>query len=238
MASEYLKWKYKDVKPEEKREMTKAEKRKNWWYYHKRHIAVALVAASLLGSLLWQALSRVDPDYKVGYVGSFPLPEETSAALEAAFAALGEDLNGDGQVVVQISQYTSPSSMDMGEAAVSEVKLIADITEGESYIFLLEDPESFQRRYHTLCRLDGSLPEEDDDSIDGVCLSWGQCPVLAGLELGGYTYELPDESAAGDSQELLSGLYVARRGFWTEKPAPLFEGSEALWNRLTEGAVS
>ena len=30
MAGEYFRWKYRDVKPEEKRELTKAEKRASW----------------------------------------------------------------------------------------------------------------------------------------------------------------------------------------------------------------
>ena len=37
MASEYWKWKFKDVRPEEKRELTPEEKRKNWWHYHRWH---------------------------------------------------------------------------------------------------------------------------------------------------------------------------------------------------------
>lgn len=34
MASEYLKWKYRDVKPDQTVELTPRQKRANWWYYH------------------------------------------------------------------------------------------------------------------------------------------------------------------------------------------------------------
>ena len=109
--------------------------------------------------------------------------------------------------------------------------------EGESYFFLLEDPEQFQQAYHVLRRLDGSLLEKDA-SAEGTYLAWDACPVLRQLDLGGYSYEVMGQTVAGDSQELLSGLFFARRGYWTEEDAPYPEGCGALWERLTEGAVS
>lgn len=240
MASEYLKWKYKDVKPREKAELTPEEKRKNWWHYHKWHVAAGIVLAVIAGSLLWNALGigRIRPDYQAAYVGTDALPEDTAAAIESAFAALGEDLNGDGRVVVRLNQYPSAKGADPGMAASGEVSLMADLLECESYFFLLEDPEPFQANYHVLCCLDGSRQEEGPWTAEGTYLPWSQCPVLAGMELGGYSYELLGETVTGDSGGLVSGLYLARRGFWTEKTTAHPEGCAALWEKLTEGAVS
>ena len=164
MASEYWKWKFRDVRPEEKRELTAEEKRRNWWHYHKWHIALGIVLAVFAGSLIWQVLGigEIEPDCRVAYVGSTLLPDGTAAALEAALSALGEDLNGDGQAVVSLQQYVSGGEADMmGTTAATAVQLMADIVEGESYFFLLEDPEQFQQAYHVLRRLDGSLLEKD-----------------------------------------------------------------------------
>lgn len=238
MASEYLKWKYRDVKPREKAELTPAEKRKNWWHYHKWHVGIGVLVAGIAASILWGALSRVEPDYQVAYVGANALPEDTAAAIEASFAALGEDLNGDGQVVVQLSQYTSADGADVQLAAAAEVTLMADLMDCESYFFLLEDPEQFQKKYHSLRRLDGTLPEEADSSAEGTCLAWSGCPVLAGMDLGSYSCQLLGETVTGDSGELVSGLYLARRGFWTEKTSEYPEGCDALWDKLTEGAAA
>lgn len=240
MASEYLKWKYRDVQRRETAAMTPAEKRKNWWHYHKWHVTVGLVLAVLCVYLLCQALGigQIRPDYQVAYVGMDALPEDTAAAIERTFAALGEDLNGDGQVVVRLNQYASTSGADTGAAASAEVTLMADLLECESCFFLLENPERFQANYHSLCRLDGSLPEDDDYSTDGIFLAWGDCPALAGMELGGYSYNLLGETVEGDSDKLVSNLYLARRGFWTEKTAAYPDGCAALWEKLTEGAVS
>ena len=49
MASEYLKWKYRDVKPDEPIRLTQKEKALNWWQYHKWYV--------LLGSLIPGALT-------------------------------------------------------------------------------------------------------------------------------------------------------------------------------------
>ena len=161
MASEYWKWKFRDVRPEEKRELTAEEKRRNWWHYHKWHIALGIVLAVFAGSLIWQVLGigEIEPDCRVAYVGSTLLPDGTAAALETALSALGEDLNGDGQTVVSLRQYVSGGEAGMPDAAAAAaVQLMADIAEGESYFFLLEDPEQFQQAYHVLRRLTGASP--------------------------------------------------------------------------------
>ncbi|MCX4374173.1 MAG: hypothetical protein OSJ58_20585, partial [Dysosmobacter sp.] len=63
MASEYLKKKYRDVKPDAPLELTKAEKRKNWWHYYKWHVGIVLVLLAITGSIMWNTLSRTEPDY-------------------------------------------------------------------------------------------------------------------------------------------------------------------------------
>lgn len=238
MASEYLKKKYRDVKPDAPIVLTKAQKRRNWWYYHKWFVAAGGAVLLILGSIAWNALRQVQPDYQVAYVGEHPLPEDTAAALEAELSALGEDLNGDGRVAVRLVQYASSSETDPGAAASAEVRLMADIVECESYFFLLEDPERFQQTYHALCRLDGTLPAEGDLSGEGTSLAWSQCPVLSGIDLGQYAYSLMGRTATGDSGQLVSGLFIARRGFRTEKTVPYPQGCDALWEKITEGAIS
>ena len=236
MSSEYWKWKFKDVQPEEKRELTPEEKRRNWWHYHKWHIAAGAVLIAIPCSIAWSALRQIKPDYQIAYVGENTLPDDTVTALETELAALGEDQDGDGRVVVRLAQYASSSRAEAEAAEAAEVRLMADIIERESYFFLLEDPEQFQKAYRSLCRLDGTLPAEGDYSAEGTYLAWDDCPVLDNLDLGEFSYPLMGETASGSSNELLSRLYIARRGFWTEESAPHPEGCEALWEKITEGA--
>ena len=43
MASEYLKWKYRDVKPDEPIRLTRKEKALNWWHYHKWYVLLGIL---------------------------------------------------------------------------------------------------------------------------------------------------------------------------------------------------
>ena len=43
MASEYLKWKYRDIKPDQPVEHTKKQKAANWWHYHRWWLLAGVV---------------------------------------------------------------------------------------------------------------------------------------------------------------------------------------------------
>lgn len=229
MASEYLLKKAREeAKPNEVRVLTKEEKRRNWWHYHKWHVAIAVLLAVCIGNILWNALGigKVKPDYAIAYVGSTPLSEEIAGALRDGLAAISPDLNGDGKVAVELQQYVSVNTGDSDSlyfAQAERVQLVADITECKSYFFLLEDPAGFQEATSALRNLDGSLPVDGDLTPDGKYVIWGDCPVLAKIELGA-------------AQETVSQLAFARRGFWTEKTVPNAAECDALWESLTEGA--
>lgn len=240
MSGEYYRWLAKDVKPEEKQELTRKEKAQNWWYYHKWHLLIAAAVIFLLSDLVSDILEarRNQPDYSIAYVGSGYLPEDTVAQLTDALSQLGEDLNGNGKVQVELHQYIvyfqeeADKSAQMGNISLdysAQVQLAADIENCTSFFFLMEDPRQFQEDYQILTCLDGSYPEE----IEGeMYLAWIESPVLSGLSLGEYTVETLEQTYSGSSQDVLSGLYIGRRGFWQEKTCAHLEGCEALWSKL------
>lgn len=247
MASEYIKWKSKDidVKTEEE-ELTPEEKRKNWWYYHKWYLIIGVIALIALVHFLLDifGVGEAKPDYQIAYVGSDPLPDETVYALETAISEMGQDLNGDGQVVVVINQYATyeniiqtqkeleelPDGDLATQAQLSYAKLMTDISVNDSFFFLLEDPEGFEERYKVLSYLDGSLPDEENADYRQMCITWSDSQLLSSMDLGEYDLF----GTTGSNQELLSRLYIARRGFWTGKTCKHLEGCEALWMRILE----
>lgn len=227
MSSKYYEWLAKDQKKEEKRELTPKEKRINWWHYHKWYVVAALVlgvcVVSLIGTTVRNYRSR--PDYSVAYIGSAPLAEETSAALQAALEGLGRDLNGNGEVSVAVRQYILYAGEDSDSAAGREiqlsydytgkVQLMADFESCDSFFFLMEEPERFQSDYGVLARLDGSLPEETPESSLPAYLPLKEFPAL-------------EEIPGGQS------LYLARRGFVGNKVCENLAECEALWAELLE----
>ena len=85
MASEYLKKKYQDVKPDEPLVLTPKERRKNWWYYHKWQIVTVAAVLLLVGLLLKDIFCQTEPDYRISYVGSEMLSDETAESADALY---------------------------------------------------------------------------------------------------------------------------------------------------------
>lgn len=224
MASEYLKWKARDEKPAPPpRELTKKEKLLNWLHYHKLHLIAAAVVLWIAGSMLWNVLGigQTKPDYLFAYIGRDALPEDSAAALQTALSALGEDVNGDGRVVVELRQYATARSGEEETAlyynSAANAQLLADITAGDSYFFLTEDPQRVQRSYQIFARADGTPPAESDYEAMDKVYALAELPAL----------EAPDG---------LSGLYLGRRCFYDDKQVAAHAADAALWAILTEGA--
>ncbi len=132
MASEYLKWKYRDVQPDAPRELTAQERRANWWHYHKWHVGAAVLLALVLGDLglnAWKT-HRDAPDYQAAYVAAKPLPEEAVSALETVLSGL----TGGGKV--RVNQYLTAQTGDADlYASAANIQLMADLETCESFLF-------------------------------------------------------------------------------------------------------
>ena len=229
MASEYLRRKYQDVKPyEPPPPLTGRARAENWFHYHKWWLVAGAVLLAIVGSMVWNILGigQVRPDYRFAYIGDSEMPEDQAAALSDALATLGEDVNGDGRVKVELRQYAmdrggdAETAMYYGYAA--DVVLMADLTEAESYFFLVEDPAGVQLSYQIFANDDGTPPADSDYEAMDKVYRWSDCPVLAGLDA---------------DQEALSGLYIGRRCFYDEKQAQAQGANDALWAVITKGAV-
>ena len=247
MAGEYYRWLARDVKPAEKKELTKEEKRRNWWDYHKWHVVIAIVCAVLLADLVSDAVRNKNshPDYVVAYVGQTALPDGLAEQVELGLGTLGQDLNGNGAVSVELRQFILADESledpilameDMERSNASSMLLLGNIETVESVIFLLEDPALFHAQFPVLSRADGTRIEETPDSAVPVCYRWADCPVLAGLELENFEVPVIGGTVEGDSQLALSELFVARRGLWDDGTNDPILGAIALWEQITEGA--
>ncbi len=227
MASEYLKWKARDEKPPEKPHYTKKEKALNWLYYHKWWLIIGAVVLAVVGSMVAGviALNRNRPDYVFAYVGSLHPSNETVFATEKALSALADDANGDGKTYVKLNVYANSDSSDpeirVKYNYANDAKILADMERGESYFFLMDDPEEAQRSYSFLADEEGLPPSEEDNAVADKVYLVDRCPALASLK---------------DNWAAASDLFFGRRYFYGEKAAG-HEKERAFWARLIEGAT-
>lgn len=126
---------------------------KNWWYYNKWFVFFGIAAVLSVSGVIAGNLKRAKPDYQIAYVGTYPLSKDAVLSIESAFAAAGKDLNGDGQVIFKLNQYPTAKNADP-EIALGQVgwetQLMADLLDCESYFFLLENAEEFNKNYNIL----------------------------------------------------------------------------------------
>lgn len=194
------------------------EKLENWLYYNWWIPVLVLFLLVVGGSMLAtrQGQDRTKADYRVAYVGTAVLGEETLAVLENAFAACGADVNGDGKVVVSIVQYITGDQSGFEGAyygRAAEMALLTDIDEGESYFYLLDDPEAFQKSLLLLANPDGSPAAEGDFDVSDKVFACGDLPAFDAL--------------AADTE-----LYLGRRCFVNPDMEANSKANADLWTAL------
>lgn len=226
MPSEYHKWLARNEKPAEKPELTKQEKRANWWHYHKVHVIVVVLVAAVTAWLVYDTQINVQPapDFQVAYLGSKALPQATVEALETALTAQIEDINGDGLVAVCVNQYLVGMEEDGYMTLLTEqTKLMGDISACESFLFLMEDPADMQKKYEFIAYPDGTVPGEADMLSEELWLAWKDCPGLTGM-------------LSAEEQKPLQELYVARRIIDNAKQCEYADAYAAIWETLIQAA--
>ncbi len=236
----------KDLVSRREREYTRKERWANWWDYNLKWVILIGIAAVFVGySFIGQYFFTTKADYNLAVVAPYYLPDDTVNALQTELAKYGEDLNGDGKVVVTLNVYTldySSGDTETESAAyltmAGTTKLATDIQGGLSSIFIVYDPAGFEDSTGTFRYLDGTLPESGSDGDWwNMVYKWTDCPVLTGLDLGDYNADTT-HSQSGNSQEYMSQFYIGMRGAWNSGTADNIAGGEELWQALTAGAVS
>ena len=236
-----------DQTPEPPREYTKKEKAQNWWHYHWVAVVIGVAAVFFGGWIIKDTVFQTRPDVQIAYVGTHELPVDTVNALQNALTPFCQDENGDGKVVVQVATYNvdfdaENESTDAYYQMAGMTRLNGDLSSGsKTCIFLLEDPENFEKMTGALRYLDGTTPENQDDAAadwQQMVYRWTDCPVLTGLDLGNFEGYTALDDITDTNQNALAHLYVGCRGVWDNDQAEAFADGFALWDTLTAGAVS
>lgn len=124
-------------KPQMKEETRK--KMDNFWYYYKIHVLVVVFILFVASVFIKDIVIKVDYDYSVAFVTEEMMTNEEISSIQSVFEREAEDLNGDGEIHVEVQNYTIPQgdSADPQLVAAGQTKLTVDIQEGTSMIFFL-----------------------------------------------------------------------------------------------------
>jgi len=124
-------------------------KLQNFWFYYKKHLTIGVTVLAICCYLTVQTVTADKPDYHIGLVQAVPCSEEELSHLQSVLVAAGEDVNGDGQVLVKIHTYFVDLADDSPNAGVANSQTVsaldADLIGNQSGIFLLEDVPTFMR---------------------------------------------------------------------------------------------
>ncbi len=188
MASARYTLNIKPDEPEEKREYTKKEKFQNFWHYHKFIILGIIAAIIIVVSMIIEVTSVEEADYNIGILNYTAVQQDALDALAAEIETRVEDINGDGEVIVYINQYTLANSddpdayVDPNVQMASITKISADLQFGTSIIFLAEDLQTFDEQFELFAYNDTSTPAEDNSNYDNIGYDWDECAILSSLD--------------------------------------------------------
>ena len=194
----------------------KRKDRANWWYYHWGIVAVAAVLVVSVVYVAHGLMTTVDPDYTIAVVTAEALPDEAVQNLQSALEQYANDANGDGAVVVQVNNYTwsaNASLTDMNGQMAGATQMNTDLSNGESKIWILEDPEGFEQAY-------GALSEKLGADWENELIPWQSQPVLSALDLGSY-------ATTADGTE-----NVTVQSRFADCKIAIFDASDGLWKAL------
>ena len=194
----------------------KKRSRANWWYYNWGIVAVAAMVVVGVAYVAHGLLTTVDPDYTVAVVTAEALPGEAVQNLRTALEAYADDANGDGAVIVQVNNYTwsaNASLTDMNGQMAGATQMNTDLANGESKIWILDDPDGFEQAY-------GALSEKLGADWQTKLIPWSSQTALSGLELGSYN-TTADGSQTVEVQSRFAGYSVA-----------VFDTADSLWKAL------
>lgn len=221
--------------------------RKNWWHYHKVYLLVGVIALALVGSFIHSIVSKVTPDYQVAFLTAYVWPEDTLEELQNHLQLYGEDLNGDGEVVVQLNTYSlggmQDEDADPTQMQAIIVRITADISEMESVIFL-HDEEGFASLLNMgveglFVYRDGTDMPDDATDYENAMRNWADVPGLEAfhVQASSLDYLTPE-----DIDDILREYRVSLRVLTPrhgEKADHVrtYEGALALYQRLMNNEI-
>lgn len=211
---------------------TAKEKRENWWYYNRIKLIVGTLVAATVIYFVYTVVTQVKPDYTVALMTSYVMPNELSAQLEEHLSQYADDRNGDGKVVVHLMNYTfsdQVANSDPNQMQASFVKFSADVSSGDSVIFLHNEGafDYMKNNFEGLFLYnDGTTMPDTATDFENAMIPWEEITAFQGLQ--------PEFESEVASAESLKKLFEELRLSVRSSETSVFEGKEEKMDYYTD----
>ncbi len=225
---------------------TPKSKRQAWWEYNRRIILLVGIVLVIAGFTVYNFVTTVRPDYNIALLTKYLFSSEALSDFGEHISEYGEDLNGDGKVVAYVSAFNfstlSTAVQDSPSLQASMVRFTADVSTGESMIFL-HDEESFDFINSTetggLWRYNsGETMPEDATDFENAMISFDSFAAFNGYS----PPELADgEISSEEVRAMFSEFRVSRRSIENSgvkdkaDVQEYFKDCDILYGRLLTG---
>lgn len=136
-----------DPKPSEEAVLPKTpeEKIKNFWFHYKWHTIGIIASVIVLTILVAQCVNKPKYDYEIIYFSYTQVLDEQLDPMEEYFESLGSDIDGNGEVNVQIVNCSvSNSAANHSYRNSMLTKLQAMIAADEKAMLFITDKDSYK----------------------------------------------------------------------------------------------
>ncbi len=136
-----------DPKPSEEAILPKTpeEKIKNFWFHYKWHTIGIIATVIVLSILIAQCVNKPKYDYEIIYFSYTQVLDEQLDSVEEYFEKLGSDIDGNGEVNVQIVNCSvSNDKANYSYRNTMLTKLQAMIAADEKAMLFITDPDSYK----------------------------------------------------------------------------------------------
>lgn len=174
--------------------LTKKDKRKNFWHYHRFYFILGAIVVVFFGAMIWDIASNKEPDYNIAIVGKYNLTDEAIGMFKDALEPYAKDVNGDGEVIIQVANYAigygDTGTLEQTQNSFREgykLRFEMDLQQGESVILLMDDENYAHyagQNQELFCKLDGKPigPGESKD-LEKIRVSPVDCSGIGGTAI-------------------------------------------------------
>ncbi|MEG1875815.1 MAG: hypothetical protein RR185_09650, partial [Angelakisella sp.] len=163
--------------------MTGKQKAANFWFYYRWWIFIGLFAAMMAGIMIYDVVTKVDPDYNVAILSPSYFSPETITELETTLQAQVEDRNGDGKIKVTVLHYQlgigEDYPVDPNTQMAATTRYAGDMQMGDSIIFLSDHAVEYQKMNESFIYNDGTIPPEGGEpNVAELGVPMSDCAVF------------------------------------------------------------